>query len=421
MRRRLKLPVDQVTPGMFVDELDRPWTETPYMFQGFALENQQMLDELRHLCRHVYVLVDEQDRPIIGPHHGDSLPATPESGAANRILIKTPDARRWDLDLATLEQELAPATEIEHETRSVVYSILDDVRLGKSVDTASAKQVVAGMVESIIRNPDAMVVLSQLKNVDEYTALHSVRVCILAITFGRHLELSREELNLLGLGALLHDVGKMKVPLEILNKPGRLTEAEFEIMKSHVPLGMEVLLDQRGIPLPALQVVERHHERYGGKGYARGLAGDAIGAFGMIGAIVDCYDAITSDRCYHQGMSAHEALTRMYEWRTRDFHPDLVEQFIQCMGVYPIGCIVELSDGTVGVVCTVNRQRRLKPRVVLVLKSDKTRYETPVVMDLWQRELNRPGDKLEISKVLAGGAWGINPVDFLPLRLPVTH
>jgi putative nucleotidyltransferase with HDIG domain len=274
------------------------------------------------------------------------------------------------------------------------------------------------MVESIIRNPDALTCFAQLKKKDEYTAQHSMRVCILALSLGRHLGLEKQELNTLGLGALLHDLGKMKVPNEILNKPGPLNDYEYALMKSHVPRGVEILDNTSGIPRAAIEVARCHHERYSGSGYIHGLKGDQIGLFGMIGGIVDCYDAISSDRAYHTGMSAHAALKKMYEWRNRDFHPGLVEQFIQCMGIYPIGSVVELNTGEVCVVVTMNRMRRLKPRVALVLQSDYYPVPGATTVDLMNYNTG-DGRACEIERVLESGAYGINPVQYLPVTAAI--
>lgn len=274
---------------------------------------------------------------------------------------------------------------------------MDDARLGRALDGAGARNAVTAMTDSIIRNPDALACFIQLKNKDEYTALHSLRVCILALTFGRHLGFTADQLSVLGIGALLHDLGKMKVPSEILNKPGRLTDQEFEIMKSHVPHGVAILERTPHIPAPAIEVARGHHERYGGNGYILGLKMDAIGLFGMIGGIVDSYDALTSDRVYRDGLSAFDALSRMYDARHVNYHPELMAQFIRCMGIYPIGSIVELNSGEIGVVVTVNRVRRLKPRVALALTAEKKRYPAPKIIDLMQ---TFPGRPLEISMVL---------------------
>ena len=301
------------------------------------------------------------------------------------------------------------------ETREAVYNIMDDVRLGRSINTTGAKKIVANMVDSVIRNPDALMCLNQLKNKDEYTALHSLRVCVLALAFGRHLDLTDEELNLLGIGALLHDIGKMKVPNEIINKPGKLTDEEFDLMKSHVPRGVEILEKAHGILPASVDVARFHHERYAGGGYAQGAKGENIGLFGSVGAIVDCYDAITSDRSYHTGMSAHDALKKMYSWRGRDFQPLLVEQFIQCMGIYPIGSVVELNTGGIGVVISINRKRRLKPKVALVLSPDKTPMTPVKVIDLMHQAAEGLDHEVEIRKVLPPGEYGVVPTNYIPL------
>ncbi|MGE5240706.1 MAG: HD-GYP domain-containing protein, partial [Bacteroidota bacterium] len=207
---------------------------------------------------------------------------------------------------------------------------------------------------------------------------------------------------------------KMKVPNEILNKPGTLSDYEYALMKSHVPRGVEILDKTSGIPRPAIVVARCHHERYSGSGYIGGLKGDQIGLFGMIGGIVDCYDAISSDRAYHAGMSAHAALKKMYEWRNRDFHPALVEQFIQCMGIYPIGSVVELNTGEIGVVVAMNRMRRLKPRVALVLRADFSPLPGATTVDLMEYKTS-DGRPCEIDRVLEPGVHGINPVHYMPV------
>ena len=408
---------------MYVSSLDRPWKETNFLFQGFEVMDDATLSDLRNQCEYVIIETDytpenNQARPAAQPGtilKGASEPNHETTPELTDVLAGAPTRKRWQSDKTTLEVELPRAREIESDTRNVLYNTLEDVRLGRTIDSAAAKAVIADLVESIISNPDAMGVLSQLKNADEYTALHSIRVCILALTFGRHLDMTREQLNLLGVGALLHDVGKMKVPAEILNKSDKLTDKEFDIIKTHVPLGVAVLENSHGISPMSIQVAANHHERYGGGGYTGGIKGDTIGAFGMIGGVVDCYDAITSDRIYHKGMTSYDALSKMYQWRNSAFHPGLIEQFIQCMGVYPIGSLVELSTGAIGVVATVNRERRLKPRVVLVLNGEKQKYETVKVIDLMQEAISNPKGAPEIKKVIPAGEYGILPTNYLPL------
>jgi putative nucleotidyltransferase with HDIG domain len=421
-----KVDVRDLRIGMYVSEIDRPWRETPFLFQGFEITTQEELDQLRQLCKHVYIetnpgytLSSPARRPVrpAAPAAAVPEPAAALQGIGFQVLEKFAPGQHHEPrypDRATLEQEMPRAREVERETRTLIYTIMDDVRLGRTFNTAGARRAVGNMVESILNNPDALTCLTQLKNKDEYTALHSLRVSILALAFGRHLELTPEELHVLGLGALLHDIGKMKVPAEILNKPGRLTEREFEIMKSHVPRGVEILEATHGIPSAAIDVARYHHERFDGSGYSFGVRGEGVGLFGAIGAIVDCYDAITSDRAYHDGMSAHTALKSMYEWRGKDFHPGLVEQFIQCLGIFPIGSVVELNTGDVAVVVTMNRVRRLKPRVALVLQPDLTPYPASRTVDLMTHTAP-DGRPCEITQVLEPGACGVNPVRYLPV------
>ena len=417
-----KIGVQNLRLGMYVSELDRPWIESRFLFQGFEVRTEEELEELRRLCKYVYIetdveYADGRIKPRAKPAIG--RPAPDEFGAkrigfelVDKFATHEPRAIRYP-DRATIEEELPRAREIERETRQLLGGIIDDARMGRLIDTPRAKVAIAELVASILRNPDALVCLNQLKDKDQYTATHSIRVCVLALAFGRHLELTEDELNILGLGALLHDIGKTKIPIEILNKPGRLTPDEFELMKSHVPRGVDILERTPGIPPRAIEVARAHHERFDGSGYAMGLSGAQIGLFGQVGAIVDCYDAITSDRAYHAGMSAHDALRKMYEWRRKDFDDRLVENFIQCMGIYPIGSVVEMNTGSVGVVVSVNRMRRLRPRVALVLDARKQPYTDVRVIDLMQQTVDAGAPGIEIRSVLPVGSFGIDPVQYL--------
>lgn len=423
-----KIRVQELQHGMYVSELvGRQWRETPFLFQGFEVHTDEEIEEIRKYCEHV--LIDTEQGYDISPKPRRPAPISPQKKAEPDELIREPiinlekvveNFAPWHnrvpryKDATVLEEEISYAKKATTQTREAVYDIMGDVRLGRSINTNVAKKVVADMVDSVIRNPDALMCLNQLKNKDEYTALHSLRVCVLALAFGRHLDLSDEELNVLGLGALLHDVGKMKVPNDIINKPGKLTEEEFNLMKSHVPHGVTILEDTHGIPSAAIDVARYHHERYAGGGYAMGAKGEQIGLFGTVGAIVDCYDAITSDRSYHVGMSAHDALKKMYSWRGKDFQPVMIEQFIQCMGIYPIGSVVELYNGCVGVVISVNRERRLLPKLALVLNTDKQPFSPVRVIDLMDYSERRNRD-MEIRKVLSPGEFGVIPTKYIPL------
>lgn len=422
-----KISIDQLIHGMYISELDRPWIETSFMFQGFLIESDSQLEEITKQCEYVYIDTEEgidvpvgQKAPSAGTSRSIETEEEEEDSILGRnfkaaIVAEEEKAPPPKQDLLTVEAEMGAAKEAEQNTRRIIYSILDDAKLGRSVSAEGAREAVAELTQSIIRNPDALVVLSQLKDKDEYTALHSMRVCILALAFGRHLGYDEDQLNILGMGALLHDVGKMKVPQELLNKPGKLSSKEFDLVKQHVPEGVKILENSKGIPELAIDVARYHHERFNGEGYASGKKASEISEFGLIGGIVDCYDAITSDRAYHDAMTTHDALRKMYEWRTKDFHPKLVEQFIQCMGIYPIGSVVEMNNGTVGVVVTINRQRRLKPKIVLVLSPDKKPLVPIKIVDLMKAS-TMGGTTLEVKKVLPSGSFGISPTEFLPVH-----
>jgi len=428
---KTKVDVHDLCKGMYVSELDRPWLGTPFLFQGFEIHTDEELEQLRKLCQYVYVLNEEPHtspavrRPVreatpLPVHTAQTITKRPPEYAvtetSSREIPRTGTPPSRYPDLTPVEEELQQAMEVERSARETIYAILDDARLGRSVDSPRAKRVVGQMTESVIRNPDALVWLTHLKKKHEYTALHSLRVCVLALALGRHLGYSQEKLNILGIGALLHDIGKLRVPLEILDKPEALTREEFEIMKTHVPNGLKILENAEGIPAAALEVVGRHHERYSGNGYAFGLNGDTIGEFGLVSAIVDTYDAITSDRSYHLSLSAADALKIIYEGRQKAYHPWLAEQFIQCMGIFPIGSIVELSTGSIGVVITANRARRLRPRVALILSPEKKPYTPANIVDLMTATHDANGKPIEIKSMLPSGTFGINPTDYIPIQ-----
>lgn len=425
-----KVPIDELRLGMYVAELDRPWRETPFMFQGLEIRTQDDIDQLKRHCKYVYIVVAETYSAAPPPRRATTTLSVISNAEENdddnkatrfdeRDLFTRLQSSRFSgayTDSTTLEDEVTHVGKIHAEARAMTQTIMEDARLGRSIDAPGAKRMVRALTDSILRNPDALTCFTQLKKRDEYTAMHSLRVCILALCFGRHLGLPEQELRILGIGALLHDIGKVKIPLDVLNKPGELTESEFALIKTHVPHGVEILEQTSAIPQAAIQVARCHHERYSGSGYINGFQGEQIGLFGMIGGIVDCYDAITSDRAYHAGLSAHLTLKEMYQWRGREFHAGLVEQFIQCMGIYPIGSVVALNTGEVGVVVTMNRLRRLKPRVALVRKADGSLYGAATIVDLMSCT-TREGKPCEIECVLEPGVYGINPIDYLPVRV----
>lgn len=415
-----KVDVKELRIGMYVDALDRPWLDSPFLFQGFPIRSQEEIRQLQESCQFVYIDLEktqdwkpEKKRPdaVKIQHHIErearpSKPVITHRFETQRLNIEPEEVLRKAQDHHSFLREVKVARQVHHKTHNYINTVLEDVRLGRSIDPEGAKELVNTMADSIISNENALVWLTQLQNRDEYTSLHSINVCILSLLFGRHLGLKKEELQELGFGALLHDIGKMKVPLEVLNKPGELNDEELALLKEHPQLGYDILAESKKMSGAALDIARSHHERVDGSGYPRGLEGDEISYYAMLVSVVDVYDAITSDRVYHMGISPHEALSLMYEWAPKSFRRDLLEAFIKCLGIYPIGSIVELSSGEVGVVMTVNRAHHLKPIVMLVLDKDKQPYAARKLINL---ELyGEQTGAVNIRKILESNAYGID-------------
>ena len=412
-----KIGVHELAPGMYLSELDRPWRETPFPFQGFEVSSYDEIEWVRHNCSYVYIDV------ILGDdvkHH----PTSAVNESAGRLRVKEQGRSRIDIlgnarlvehqDQTPFEKEINTAREIDLQARDLMSEMMSNARLGKTLNAAGAQDVVSGLTKSILRNPDALVCWTHLRDKDNYTALHCLRVSILALAFGRHLGFEEEQLNIVGIGGLMGDVGMSRVPKEILNKPNSLTTEEYQLVKSHVPFGVEIVKNTKGIPPEAVELVQYHHEWYDGRGYMKGLKGDTIGLYGLMGGIIDWYDAVTSERPYRRAIAPTQALTRMYEQRARIFHPTLVELFIQCMGIYPIGSVVEFDTQEVGVVLTTDRAQRLRPKVAVVLSRDKKPYLSSTRIVELGGDAEQPSTQaLKIEHVLPAGAYGINPTDYL--------
>jgi HD-GYP domain-containing protein (c-di-GMP phosphodiesterase class II) len=268
------------------------------------------------------------------------------------------------------------------------------------------------MVGSILRNSDALIWLSQLRNKDDYAYQHSINVCILMLSLGRHLALSVEQLANLGIAGLLQDVGVLMLPEELIHKKGSLTPEEFKLAKSHVEKSLELLHSQPGISRLTLDAVTQHHERFDGSGYPRALKSSEISLYGSIAGIADCYDAMISERPYAPAKSSFQALMVLYELKGRAFNAAVVERFIQCIGIYPIGSVVELNTGDVAIVVEQRKGRRLKPKLLVVLDQDRQRIETPLDLDLLDAPTTPEGAPYSIREVLGSGAHGIDPAEY---------
>ena len=359
---RKTIPLDQLTIGMTIVGMDKSWLATPFLRHRVRITRRDQIDKLKRVgVRFVEVEGEMGVEAVAVPALGEA-PTPVLDQVPDEPLESTPVHRT-----TTFEEELPVAHDIYRSAKGVVEAAMNDVRIGRAIDGDGINELVIGMVDSILRNADALVSLSRLKSFDEYTFFHSVNTSVLAVALGRRLGLSPQTLHLLGSGTLLHDIGKTKIPLEILNKPGRFEPHEFEIMKQHALRGVEVLSATTGFQEEIVRPALEHHERVDGTGYPFGRQRAELTPFGLIASIVDVYDAMTSDRCYHKGMPAHRVLQHLYNL-AQDGHLDskLVQQFIQCVGVYPVGSCVLLDTGEAGIVSQLNEDQPVSPKVILV-------------------------------------------------------
>jgi HD-GYP domain-containing protein (c-di-GMP phosphodiesterase class II) len=376
------IPVAELEFGMYVSELDRPWTDTPFVFQGFVLETEAQLETLKKFCRSVYV--DEARRELRGP------------------LELKPFAPRYSVQVP-VEREVERAKLAHRGTQGTLREVLSAVRANKTLDTKSIEQAVNSMTESVLRNPDALLLFSQLREKGDYTQSHALDTAVYMTSFGRFLQLPVEDISLLGYLGLMQDVGKLRVPNEILNKRERLSAAEFEQAKRHVQHSMDILRDTPGLP-PRLPELAGHD----GSGYPRGLRGREIGMIGSIAAIVDTFDALTAERPYAQAVSPSTALSMLYKWRGTFFDATLVEQFIRCIGIFPLGSVVELNSGEVGIVIAQNMEKRLQPRVMVIRDSAGNELKPQRLLDLSREPTIAAGEPYRIKRTLEYGKVGIN-------------
>jgi len=393
--------------GMFIHDLNCGWMEHSFLRNSFMLRKDTDLQKIMDSgISEVYI---------------DTVKGIDASGSPTLVEVQADLAARM-LDLATPKpppgshtthlEELGFAKKIQQEANKVIHSVLGDVRLGRQIQVERLQPVVAQITESILRNPGTLVSLGRIREGDTYTFQHSVSVCTLLVSFCRYLGLSPEVIHEAGIGGMLHDIGKMRVPDHILNKPAKLTDEEFAIMKEHVTLGLEILRGTPGISRTVVQVAGEHHERFEGSGYPEQLQGAEISQLGRMAAIVDVYDALTSNRVYHKGMEPPAALTKLFEWSDHHFDAELVQHFIQAIGIYPVGSLVKLASDRLGVVMEQSAQGLLSPKVRVMYDIPRGRRLSPVDIDLAD-----PGCDDSIVCNEDPEIWGQNPFEYLTLEL----
>jgi len=384
-------------PGLYVTELDRPWVETPFLFQGFRIADEQDLDTLRRYCRTVVIDTDQCDgsalralkETVSGTRSGTarrpprsraraSAPSVRERRKAAGALFRSrthPERERFEVLVRAAAASRAGM-------RRTVDAALEQVRMGRLIDTSAAREAVEDVVDVVLEDTSASLWLTALKNRHEYTAIHSVNVCVLALALGVHLGLEREALSRLGFGALLHDIGKMRTPLEILNKRDALTDEEREIVRRHAQDGYEIVSESGEAAFDSLEIIRLHHERINGQGYPLALRDERIPRHVRMVALVDAYDAMTSDRAYSSAIAPDRALHALYSEAPGTFGVDLVQEFIRCLGIFPVGSLVQLDNEALGIVVGTKPGGGLWPTVLMLRAPDGAPYEKRLLLNL---------------------------------------
>ena len=410
-----KISVQQLRVGMHLKQFCGSWMDHPFWRTGFVIDDPKDIELiLASRIKDVWIdcglgldvpealaVVDDStnvviEAPAVLP------PERPTARPKERLTKPVPAAK-----------EIERATRICQESKAAVVSMFEEVRMGKAVDVGGARQLVEDISDSISRNPGAIISLARLKTADDYTYMHSVAVCAMMVALAKQLRLDDAQTRLCGMAGLLHDIGKVAMPVEVLNKPGKLTEAEFAIMRTHPGEGYKMLQASGGVDQVSLDVVLHHHEKMDGSGYPERFAGDQISLYAKMGAVCDVYDAITSNRPYKSGWDPAESLRRMAEWSNGHFDAKVFQAFVKGMGIYPIGSLVRLSSGRIGVVAEQSA-RSLTTPIVKVFYSTKAGMRiVPVLVDL-----SRPDTIEKIAQREDPALWNFPDLNELWSGLP---
>lgn len=392
MRKRIS--VEQLTLGMHVQEFCGSWMDHPFWRGKFLLDDPKDLAAiLASSIKEVWI--DSGKGLDVAPRVPEVFPVQTDirNDHPTKVVPSASEAPApKKIDRVSAAQELAVAAKICLRSKEAVVSMFEEARMGKSVDIGGARQLVDEISDSVARNPEALISLARLKTIDSYTYLHSVAVCAMMVALAKQLGMSEADVRLAGLAGLMHDLGKAVMPMNVLNKPGKLTDAEFKIIKSHPVEGYKMLLTGDQVDEVVLDVCLHHHEKMDGSGYPQGLAGDAISIFAKMGAVCDVYDAITSNRPYKAGWDPAESLRQMATWAKGHFDPVIFQAFVKTMGIYPVGSLVRLTSGRIGVVIEQTGKSLTMPFVKVFFSTTSNMRIAPHIVDL---SLSNCGEKIQ--------------------------
>ena len=426
------IEVDCLKVGMYVTDLDRPWLGTPFLLQGFLIEDEQQIAQLQQFCKLVYV----DRRRSLGDHYAELIrdrdsrrPVAAAtrievSGAGDEEFLSVARSLREQRSrpvlprarpvagASRLEAELIYSAPIIEDVHRALESIRNAADSNGNIDLSRVQGLVDEMAAGVERNPDAMLWLTRLKKTDQYSYDHAVDVSVHLMVLGRFLGFNRLAIEELGQAGLMQDIGKMQIDPEILGKASALTDEEYQEVQSHVASSLELLVGQRAFPASVLSVIAAHHERHDGSGYPRRLSGERISLHAELAGLIDTYCAMTRHRVYSAAVSNQKALEMIARMRGVTFREAVVDQLIQCVGLYPIGTLVELNTGEVAVVIQQNQVRRMRPRLLILLAEDKTLKRRPRNLELILEPTTPMGEPYRIKSALPSNAYGIDPTEF---------
>lgn len=370
-----KITVDQLTLGMHIHEFCGSWMDHPFWRTKFILDSDEDLRQIRNCGIHELWIDVQKGLDVAGPTKQE---AEAQIDAALHTIVKPqePPPR------VSMAEEVERAAKICARSKEAVVSMFQEVRMGKAVDHEAAGALVEEISNSVMRNPGALISLARLRSADDYTYMHSVAVCALMVALARQLGLDDKGTREAGMSGLLHDLGKAVMPMEVLNKPGKLTDEEFRIIKSHPVEGHRMLVEGGSVSDITLDVCLHHHEKVDGSGYPHGLKDADISLFAKMGAVCDVYDAITSNRPYKSGWDPAESIRKMTEWSTGHFDQRVFQGFVKSIGIYPVGSLVRLQSGRLGIVVDQTEKSLLTPKVKVFFSTKSNTHITPEVVDL---------------------------------------
>lgn len=420
-----KINVLDLKKGMYVSELDKPWLESPFLLQGFLIQDDQEIQQLQQICRYVFidelqskVAIKEEDLTEISDglaplsareiNIGSAADAKKALGRGGTIAELPGPIEPPKIEFTN---ELDQARQVHEHLNTVVNNLYDSISRNKVPDFQQVSGVVSDVVYSLNRNEFALEWLSQLKSKDQFAAQHSMNVAIFSAKLGRHLGMDDELLKTLGMCGLMHDIGKIKIPENILRKPARLSAPEMKIMEVHPEIGMKIMKKMPNVPLDVINTCMKHHERLDGKGYPDQLSGDNIDLMTRIISIADAYDAITSENDYNPGYSPSHAMSELYKQKGKAYDAELVDAFIRCIGVFPVGTVIETHTGEVGIVISTSDNHKLNPSIIMVLNNHKQPFKKAHILNSAIIYTEDGDFRFNIKRALNAGNYGVHPKD----------